>query len=358
MKKAEIALLPGDGIGPEITAAAVKALRAVGKRENISFSFTEYPFGGCSIDACGTPVTDETMAALKNADAILLGAVGGPKWDSVPPEVRPEKALLRVRKELGLFANLRPTRLFPALCDASPLKLSQAEQGIDLLIVRELTGGIYFGNRHTENGVATDEMTYSKEEIERIARVAFDAARHRRGKLCSVDKANVLDCSRLWRKTLDAVHSDYPDVTLEHLYVDNCAMQLILHPDAFDTVVTENMFGDILSDEASVLSGSIGMMPSASLGEETRGMYEPIHGSAPDLAGKDAANPIGAILSGAMLLRYSLREETAAVRVENAVERVLQSSVRTSDIARAKEDVILVGTAEMGDRIAEAILQM
>ena len=284
-----ITLLKGDGIGPEIVDQAVKVLDAVAEKYGHKFNYTEVDIGGCSIDKFGVPITEEGMAKCKSADAVLLGAVGGPKWDNVDPSIRPEKALLAVRRELGLFANLRPTRLFPQLADSSPLKQSIVGNGIDLMIVRELTGGIYFGKRYTEvvNGekVATDYMTYSEHEIERIGRVAFEAALKRGKKLASVDKANVLDSSRLWRATMHRLAEEYPEVEYSDILVDNTAMQLIKNPTQFDVLVTENMFGDILSDEASMLTGSIGMMPSASLSEGTLGMYEPIHGSAPDIAG-------------------------------------------------------------------------
>lgn len=352
-----ITLLKGDGIGPEIVSQAVKVLDAVAKKYGHEFNYTEVDIGGCSIDKFGVPITDEGMEKCKSADAVLLGAVGGPKWDNVDPSVRPEKALLAVRRELGLFANLRPTRLFPQLADSSPLKQSIVGNGIDLMIVRELTGGIYFGKRYTEvkdgEKVATDYMTYSEHEIERIGRVAFESALKRNKKLASVDKANVLDSSRLWRATMHKLAEEYPDVEYSDILVDNTAMQLIKNPTQFDVIVTENMFGDILSDEASMLTGSIGMMPSASLSSGTLGMYEPIHGSAPDIAGMDIANPIGTVMSAAMMLRYSFDMMDEADAIEAAVNRALDDGYRTADIY--KEGTKKVGCAEMGDILAANI---
>ena len=352
-----ITLLKGDGIGPEIVDQAVKVLDAVCKKYGHEFCYTEVKIGGCSIDAYGVPITEEGMNICKSADSVLLGAVGGPKWDNVDPSIRPEKALLAVRSELGLFANLRPTRLFPQLADASPLKPEIVGNGIDLMIVRELTGGIYFGKRRTETvdgeKVSTDEMTYSEHEIERIGRVAFESARKRNKKLASVDKANVLDSSRLWRATMHKLAEEYTDVEYTDILVDNTAMQLIKNPAQFDVIVTENMFGDILSDEASMLTGSIGMMPSASLSSGTLGMYEPIHGSAPDIAGMDIANPIGTIMSAAMMLRYSFDLAEEADAIEAAVNRTLDDGYRTADIY--KEGFKKVGCAEMGAIIAANI---
>lgn len=352
-----ITLLKGDGIGPEIVSQAVKVLDAVAKKYGHEFNYTEVDIGGCSIDKFGVPITDEGMEKCKSADAVLLGAVGGPKWDNVDPSVRPEKALLAVRRELGLFANLRPTRLFPQLADSSPLKQSIVGNGIDLMIVRELTGGIYFGKRYTEvkdgEMVATDYMTYSEHEIERIGRVAFESALKRNKKLASVDKANVLDSSRLWRATMHKLAEEYPEVEYSDILVDNTAMQLIKNPTQFDVIVTENMFGDILSDEASMLTGSIGMMPSASLSSGTLGMYEPIHGSAPDIAGMDIANPIGTVMSAAMMLRYSFDMMDEADAIEAAVNRALDDGYRTADIY--KEGTKKVGCAEMGDILAANI---
>lgn len=352
MKK-NIAVLRGDGIGPEIVEQAILVLNAVAKKYRHEFTYTSVDIGGCSIDKHGVPITEEGMAACKASDSVLLGAVGGPKWDNVDPSIRPEKALLAVRKELGLFANLRPTKLFPQLADASPLKESIVGNGIDLLIVRELTGGVYFGKRRTEivdgEKVATDEMPYSEHEIERIGRVAFETARKRDKKVASVDKANVLETSRLWRATMHRISEEYPDVEYSDILVDNTAMQLIKNPSQFDVIVTENMFGDILSDEASMLTGSIGMMPSASLSSGTLGMYEPIHGSAPDIAGKDLANPIGTIMSVAMMLRYSFDMIPEANAIEKAVNRALNDGFRTADIW--KEGFMKVGCKEMGAAI-------
>lgn len=352
-----ITLLKGDGIGPEIVTQAVKVLDAVANKYGHEFNYTEVDIGGCSIDKFGVPITDEGMAKCKSADAVLLGAVGGPKWDNVDPSIRPEKALLAVRRELGLFANLRPTKLFPQLADSSPLKESIVGNGIDLMIVRELTGGIYFGKRYTEvvdgEKVATDYMTYSEHEIERIGRVAFEAALKRGKKLASVDKANVLDSSRLWRATMHRLAEEYTDVEYSDILVDNTAMQLIKNPTQFDVLVTENMFGDILSDEASMLTGSIGMMPSASLSEGTLGMYEPIHGSAPDIAGMDIANPIGTVMSAAMMLRYSFDMIEEADAIEAAVNKVLDNGYRTPDIY--KDGFTKVGCTEMGDILAANI---
>ena len=352
-----ITVLKGDGIGPEIVDQAIKVLDAVCEKYSHKFNYTEVDIGGCSIDKYGVPITEEGMAKCKAADSVLLGAVGGPKWDGVDPSVRPEKALLAVRSELGLFANLRPTKLFPQLADASPLKPSIVGNGIDLMIVRELTGGIYFGKRRTEivdgEKVATDEMTYSEHEIERIGRVAFESARKRSGRVASVDKANVLDSSRLWRAVMHKLAEEYPDVEYSDILVDNTAMQLVKNPAQFDVVVTENMFGDILSDEASMLTGSIGMMPSASLSSGTLGMYEPIHGSAPDIAGMDIANPIGTIMSAAMMLRYSFDMAKEADAIENAVNKALDDGYRTSDIY--KDGFTKVGCSEMGTIIASNI---
>ncbi len=352
-----IALLPGDGIGPEIVNEAVKVLSAVAEKFGHHFAYRTVDIGGCSIDKFGVPITDEGMQICKESDSVLLGAVGGPKWDNVDPSIRPEKALLAVRKELGLFANLRPTKLFPQLADASPLKKEIVGGGIDLLIVRELTGGVYFGDRETKEvdgeWKAVDIMPYAEHEIERIGRVAFETAQKRRGKLHSVDKANVLDTSRLWRKTMHRLAEEYRDVEYNDILVDNTAMQLIKNPTQFDVIVTENMFGDILSDEASMLTGSIGMMPSASLSSGTLGMYEPIHGSAPDIAGQDMANPIGTILSAAMMLRYSFDMPAEADAIEAAVNAVLDAGLRTADIWQ--EGFTKVGCAAMGDAVVEAL---
>lgn len=352
-----IAVLPGDGIGPEIVAEAVKVLNKISDKFGHNFEYTYVDIGGCSIDKFGVPITEDGMNICKNSDSVLLGAVGGPKWDNVDPSIRPEKALLAVRKELGLFANLRPTKLFSQLADASPLKQEIVGKGIDLLIVRELTGGVYFGNRETKeiNGelVATDYMPYSESEIERIGRVAFETALKRNKRLASVDKANVLDTSRLWRKTMHKLSAEYKDVEYSDILVDNTAMQLIKNPTQFDVLVTENMFGDILSDEASMLTGSIGMMPSASLSSGTLGMYEPIHGSAPDIAGLNIANPLGTILSAAMMLRYSFDMIAEADAIENAVNQVLDDNYRTVDIMQ--DGCTKVTCSQMGDLVAERI---
>lgn len=353
MKK-NITVLCGDGIGPEIVREAIKVLDKIAVKYNHEFIYTYVDIGGCSIDKYGVPITDEGMTKCKASDSVLLGAVGGPKWDNCPPNIRPEKALLAVRKELGLFANLRPTKLFMQLADSSPLKQSIVGGGIDLMIVRELTGGIYFGERHTEqkNGemCASDLMSYSEHEIERIGRVAFESAMKRNKRLASVDKANVLDTSRLWRKIMHKLSEEYPEVEYSDILVDNTAMQLIKNPTQFDVIVTENMFGDILSDEASMLTGSIGMMPSASLSSTTLGMYEPIHGSAPDIAGLNIANPIGTVLSAAMMLRYSFDMAEEADDIENAVNRALDDGYRTGDIMQEGCKKLLC--SEMGDVIA------
>lgn len=353
----KITVLPGDGIGPEIVAEAIKVMDQVAAKFGHTFDYTYVDIGGCSIDKYGVPITDEGMAKCKASDSVLLGAVGGPKWDNCPPAIRPEKALLAVRKALGLFANLRPTKLFPQLADASPLKPEVVGDGIDLLIVRELTGGVYFGPKKTEEVdgelVATDIMPYSEHEIERIGRVAFETAMKRGKKLASVDKANVLDTSRLWRKTMHRLAEEYPEVEYSDILVDNTAMQLIKNPTQFDVLVTENMFGDILSDEASMLTGSIGMMPSVSLSSGALGMYEPIHGSAPDIAGLNIANPLGTILSAAMMLRYAFDMADEADAIEAAVNAVLDDGIRTGDIMQ--EGCRRVSCSEMGDLVAARI---
>ena len=353
----KITVLAGDGIGPEIVAEAIKVLDKIAEKYNHTFEYTPVLIGGCSIDKYGVPITDDGMQKCKDADSVLLGAVGGPKWDNCPPAIRPEKALLAVRRELDLFANLRPTKLFPQLASASPLKESIVGGGIDLMIVRELTGGVYFGERKTEevNGelVATDIMPYSEHEIERIGRVAFESAMKRNKKLASVDKANVLDTSRLWRKVMHRLSKEYPEVEYSDILVDNTAMQLIKNPTQFDVLVTENMFGDILSDEASMLTGSIGMMPSASLSSGKLGMYEPIHGSAPDIAGMNIANPLGTILSVAMMLRYSFDMAQEADNIENAVNSVLDAGYRTGDIMQT--GCTKLSCSEMGDMVVKYI---
>ncbi len=376
--KAKIAILPGDGVGPEIVAEAVKVLDAVARRFGHDFEMMELPVGGAAYDTCGDCLPETTLAACQTADAILLGAVGGPKWDALPPEKRPERrALLGLRAKLGLFANLRPAKVWDALTEASPLKNGIVARGIDLLIVRELTGGAYFGEkrRAADGKSACDTTPYSEREILRVARVAFTAARTRGEgraparpcregraparppKVTSVDKANVLETSRLWRETVTALHaSEYSDVELEHMYVDNAAMQLVRDPSRFDVILTENMFGDILSDEASQITGSIGMLPSASLGDARGGLYEPIHGSAPDIAGKGIANPIATILSAAMMLRHSLGLAAEADAVERAVSDTLAAGVRTQDIALGN-DHAAVSTSEMGNAISGALLR-
>ncbi len=345
-----ITVLKGDGIGPEIVDEALKVLDKIAEKFGHTFNYTYVDMGGCSIDKFGVPITDEGLEICKNSDSVLLGAVGGPKWDTCDPLVRPEKGLLKVRAELGLFANLRPTKMFPQLSHACPLKESD---GIDLMIVRELTGGIYFGEHKTVGDTATDIMLYTESEVERIGRVGFETARKRGGKLASVDKANVLDSSKLWRKVMHKLAEEYPDVEYSDVLVDNCAMQLIRRPSQFDVVVTENMFGDILSDEASMLTGSIGMMPSASLSSGTLGMYEPIHGSAPDIAGQNIANPLGTILSAAMMLRYSFDMKMEADAIEKAVNDALDNGYRTVDILGDGQGVTKVSCSEMGDIVCK-----
>ncbi|HYB42058.1 MAG TPA: 3-isopropylmalate dehydrogenase [Candidatus Methylomirabilis sp.] len=353
----KIAVLAGDGIGQEVTPEAQKVLQVVGKATGVSFEFEPGLIGGAAIDATGAPLPPSTLRLCEESDAILFGAVGGPKWDAAPQERRPERGLLGIRKELDLFANLRPARCFPMLVDASPLKRSVVE-GTDLMVIRELTGGLYFGEprgreEFADGGVrAVNTMAYTSREIERVARAAFDVAMKRRRRLASVDKANVLVVSQLWREVVNRVAKDYPAVELEHVLVDNCAMALVQHPTRFDTLVTENTFGDILSDEAAILAGSMGMLPSASLGGRV-GLYEPVHGTAPDIAGQGVANPIAAILSASMLLRYSLDRAADADRVEAAVVSVLEQGHRTRDIHSA--GTVLVGTVEMGDLIAREV---
>ena len=357
----KITLIPGDGIGPEIVREARKVLDAVGKKYGHEFDYTEILMGGCSIDAYGVPLTEEAVNTAKASDAVLLGAVGGnvgnSKWYDVAPNLRPEAGLLKIRKDLELFANIRPAYLYSELKDACPLKDEIIGDGFDMVIMRELTGGLYFGERHTEsvNGVMTavDTLTYNEEEIRRIAIKGFEIAMKRRKKLVSVDKANVLDSSRLWRKVVAEVSKDYPEVEVTNMLVDNCAMQLVMNPGQFDVILTENMFGDILSDEASMITGSIGMLSSASLGKTKLGLYEPSHGSAPDIAGKNIANPIATILSAAMMLRYSLDLDKEADAIEAAVADVLKEGYRTTDIM--SEGCTLVGTDKMGDLIAERV---
>ena len=354
----KITLIPGDGIGPEIVREARKVLDAVGKKYGHEFDYTEILMGGCSIDAYGVPLTEEAVNTAKASDAVLLGAVGGnvgnSKWYDVAPNLRPEAGLLKIRKDLELFANIRPAYLYSELKDACPLKDEIIGDGFDMVIMRELTGGLYFGERHTEsvNGVMTavDTLTYNEEEIRRIAIKGFEIAMKRRKKLVSVDKANVLDSSRLWRKVVAEVSKDYPEVEVTNMLVDNCAMQLVMNPGQFDVILTENMFGDILSDEASMITGSIGMLSSASLGKTKLGLYEPSHGSAPDIAGKNIANPIATILSAAMMLRYSLDLHKEADAIEAAVAQVLKENYRTVDIM--SEGMTQCTTTQMGDLIA------
>jgi 3-isopropylmalate dehydrogenase len=342
--RASLTLLPGDGIGPEVVAAACELLTVVGETFHHQFETSEYLIGGCAIDATGSALPEDTLSACQRSDAVLLGAVGGPKWDDPAAAVRPEQGLLGLRQQMALFANLRPVKPHPALIQASPVRPERLA-GVDLIVVRELTGGLYFGQPRLRRVVdgqtqAVDTMTYTESEIQRVAHTAFSLARKRRARVTSIDKANVLECSRLWRQTVTEVAKDYPDVTLEHLLVDAAAMHLITRPAAFDVILTENLFGDILTDEASVLSGSMGNLPSASLGDAKnahgypRGLYEPIHGSAPDIAGRGIANPIGTILSLAMLLRHSLGLEIEAHTVEQAVHQVLSAGHRTADIAQ------------------------
>ncbi len=339
-----IALVKGDGIGPEIVDSAVAVLNVVGERCGHTFNFTEYLAGGCAIDACGIPLPEETVTGCRNSDSVLLGAVGGPKWDTLPGNIRPERALLGLRAALGLFTNLRPAHIYPALRGACPLREDIVERGFDLMIVRELTGGIYFGERGRRVGQYGDEAydteAYSVMEIERIARVAFEAARKRRGNLVSIDKANVLETSRLWREIVHKMAEEYPDVQCADMLVDNAAMQLIRDPSRFDVVLTTNMFGDILSDEASQITGSIGLLASASLGSGKCGMYEPIHGSAPDIAGQNKANPIATVLSAAMMLRYSFDLAEEADMIERAVDQTIADGCRTADIAAAGDAVL------------------
>lgn len=350
----KIAVIKGDGIGPEIVDEAIKVLKKIGEKYNHNFQFTEVLAGGAAIDETRHNLPQETLDVCKASDAVILGAVGGPKWDSLPGNERPEKALLGLRKELNLFSNIRPAVMFDVLKNACPLKPELVEGGMDIVIVRELTGGIYFGKKFTENDYACDCMEYSKYEIERIAHQAFKIAQTRDKRITSVDKANVLETSRLWRKTVAEVAADYPDVELENMYVDNAAMQLVINPKQFDVIVTENMFGDILSDEASMITGSIGMLPSASLGDDNFGMYEPIHGSAPDIAGQGKANPIATILSAAMMLKYTFGLKDEAEAIEIAVKKALEQGARTADIGKDAEKIIT--TEEMGNIIAENIM--
>lgn len=350
--RAEIVLLPGDGIGPEVVAESRRVLEAVARRFDRDFAFAEHPIGGIAIDRHGTPLPESTLAACRAADAVLLGAVGGPKWDDPTAAVRPEQGLLAIRKELGLYANLRPVRVLGCLMDASPLRPERLA-GVDLLIVRELTGGLYFGERRTEQTASgervTDELVYDEHEIRRIVRLAFALAQSRKRRVTSVDKANVLATSRLWRRVAGEVARDFPDVVLEHQLVDSTAMRLVTSPASFDVVVTENTFGDILSDEASVIAGSLGLLPSASLGDGRPGLFEPIHGSAPDIAGRGIANPIGTLASVAMLLRHGLGLAAEADAVDAAIERVLERGLRSADLGGRSS------TAELGSAVAAEI---
>ena len=357
-KQRHVAVLPGDGIGPEIVEEGVKVMKQAGEQFGYHFQVDFGLIGGSAVDRVQNPLPTETLQICREADAVLLGAVGGPAWDKNPPELRPEKALLRLRKELGLFANLRPAKLFSGLEQSSTLK-AEVLEGVDLLVVRELTGGIYFGEKRreqTERGEkAIDTLVYQDYEVERILRRAFEWARNRRKKVTSVDKANVLESSRLWRQVAERVAGEYPDVKLDHMLVDNCAMQIIHRPTDFDVIVTENMFGDILSDEAAILTGSIGLLPSASIGEGNRGLYEPVHGSAPGIAGEGVANPVATILSVAMMFRHSFGDEQAARAIEAAVTRVLNQGARTMDLA-APGDLAL-STDQFGDRVIEELKQ-
>ena len=353
-----IAVIRGDGIGPEIVEQALLVLNRVAERFGHEFTYTDVDMGGNAIDKWGDPLPQEMLRRCLDSDSVLLGAVGGPKWNDVPGPMRPEKGLLRLRAGMGVYSNNRPAKIWPQLASASPLKQEIVDKGIDFLIVRELIGGIYFGKHETvtEDGekVAIDELRYSESEIRRIGRIGFETARKRNKKLCSVEKSNVLDSSRLWKKVMHELAAEYPDVALSDMLVDNCAMQIVRDPSQFDVIVTENMFGDILSDEASMITGSIGMIPSSSLGQTSRGLYEPIHGSAPDIAGKDIANPIGTILAAAMMLRYSFDMEKEADAIESAVSQVLDAGYRTRDILPADPTgCTLVGCQEMGRRIIE-----
>lgn len=359
MAKFDIAVLPGDGIGPEVIEQAVEVINVVGEKYDHEFVLKEGLIGGCAIDQTGEPLPQKTLDLCKSCDAVLLGAVGGPKWDNLPGSKRPEAGLLAIRAGLGLFANLRPAVIYSALKGASPLRADIVKDGIDIMVVRELTGGMYFGERgrvqtETMGEAAFDTEKYSKFEVERITRLGFETAMKRNKKLMSVDKANVLESSRLWREVVVEVSKDYPEVELGHMYVDNAAMQLVRNPMQFDVIVTSNMFGDILSDEASMITGSIGMLPSASLGEGTLGLYEPIHGSAPDIAGQDKANPIATVLSIAMMMKYSFGLEKVSDAIENAVVSVLNKGFRTGDIASPDTNRV-VGTKEMGRLIISEI---
>ena len=346
-----IAVIRGDGIGPEIVNEALKVLNKVAELYGHTFNYTDVDMGGCSIDKYGDPLTDEALKKCVESDSVLLGAVGGDKWNNVEGSKRPEKGLLRLRAGMGVYSNNRPAKIWPQLSEASPLKKSIVDKGIDFIIVRELIGGIYFGEHKTEGDVATDILTYSESEIERIGRIGFETAQKRGKRLCSVEKSNVLDSSRLWKKVMHRLAEEYPDVELSDMLVDNCAMQIVKNPSQFDVVVTENMFGDILSDEASMITGSIGMIPSSSLGATSCGLYEPIHGSAPDIAGQDKANPVGTILSAAMMLRFSFDMSEEADAIERAVGAYLDKGYRTADIM--SEGKTQVGTKQCGDLITQ-----
>jgi 3-isopropylmalate dehydrogenase len=356
-----ITLLPGDGIGPEIMNVAVDVLKSVGERFNLNFQFQEAPIGGAAIDATGEPLPKETLDICRNSDSVLLAAIGGYKWDSLPSKQRPEAGLLGLRAGLGLFANLRPAKIIPQLIDSSSLK-KEIVEGVDILVVRELTGGIYFGEPRgifsTETGErrGVNTMAYTESEIDRIGRVAFEAAQKRSARLCSVDKSNVLDVSQLWRERITKLSTDYPDVELSHMYVDNAAMQLLRAPKQFDTIVTGNLFGDILSDSAAMLTGSIGMLPSASLGASGPGVYEPVHGSAPDIAGQDKANPLAQVLSTAMMLRYGLNQGAAADYIEKGVYEILQRGYRTGDIM--SKGMTQLGCKAMGEALIKTLKEI
>ena len=354
-----IAVIRGDGIGPEIVNQTLLVLDKIDAIFGHTFTYTDVDMGGCAIDKCGDPLPQSELDKCLASDSVLLGAVGGDKWNDVPGDKRPEKGLLRLRSGMGVYSNNRPAKIWPQLASSSPLKDSIVEKGIDFIIVRELIGGIYFGEHKTEGDTACDVLQYNEAEIERIGRIGFETAMKRNKKLCSVEKSNVLDSSRLWKKVMHRLAEEYPEVELSDMLVDNCAMQIVKNPAQFDVVVTENMFGDILSDEASMITGSIGMIPSSSLGSTTVGLYEPIHGSAPDIAGRDLANPIGTILSGAMMLRFSFDMEEEAKRIEDAVSAVLDEGYRTADIMPQNEieaaNCIKVGCTEMGKRILEKL---
>lgn len=354
-----IAVIKGDGIGPEIITQAIAVLEKIAEKFGHTFTYTDVDMGGCAIDKYGEPLPEAELKKCLNSDSVLLGAVGGDKWNNVAADIRPEKGLLKLRQGMGVYANSRPAKIWKQLAAASPLKGSIVDKGIDFIIVRELTGGIYFGEHKTEGDTAIDVLKYTEEEIERIGKIAFETAQKRNKKLCSVEKSNVLDSSRLWKKVMHRLASEYPDVELSDMLVDNCAMQIVKNPAQFDVIVTENMFGDILSDEASEITGSIGMIPSSSLGATSVGLYEPIHGSAPDIAGRDCANPIGTILSAAMMLKYSFGMENEAWAIENAVSQVLDEGYRTADIMPQDEKEAplckKVGCFKMGQLILERI---